>query len=175
MSLTTIQDINRQVLLYLNDYTLFKLESNEESDTSFWFLRFEKKYGVISKDINLKEQYIKWVDKDIKYIINDIVINGYLELLKAFVENGIELNDDIFYFAIINGSLDIIKYFVSLGADIHYNNDYAVRLASEKGQLEVIKYLIKTGANIHANNNEATRLALSNGYLDNITRIIISV
>ena len=37
----------------------------------------------------------------------------------------------LLYGPVENGHLDVVKYLVSVGADIHANNDYAVRVASE--------------------------------------------
>jgi ankyrin repeat protein len=55
---------------------------------------------------------------------------------------------------------------VESGADIHANNDYALRWASAKGRLEIVKYLVEAGTDIHANNDEALRSASENGRLE---------
>ena len=45
------------------------------------------------------------------------------------------------------------------GANIHDDNDEAIRWASFNGHLEVVKFLINKGANIHARNDWALRYA----------------
>jgi hypothetical protein len=37
--------------------------------------------------------------------------------------------------------LEVVKYLVSVGADIHADDDAAVRLTSENGHLEVVEYI----------------------------------
>jgi len=49
-----------------------------------------------------------------------------------------------------NGNLSVVKYLVENGADIHTADDYALRWASQCGHLPVVKYLLEKGANIHA-------------------------
>jgi hypothetical protein len=43
-------------------------------------------------------------------------------------------------------------------ADVHGDNNYALRLASENGYLEVVKYLVSQRANVHAGNDYAPKL-----------------
>jgi ankyrin repeat protein len=60
-----------------------------------------------------------------------------------------------------------VKYLVSVGANIHAENDYAVRYASSQDHLEVVKYLVSLGADIHAwDDDEAFHSAFQNGHLD---------
>ena len=65
-----------------------------------------------------------------------------------------------------DGHLEVVVYLVEHGANIHADNDYAIRLASENGHLEVVRYLVEHGADIHANNDYAIRLASENGHLE---------
>ncbi|EQD53134.1 hypothetical protein B1A_12485, partial [mine drainage metagenome] len=44
---------------------------------------------------------------------------------------------------------------LSEGADIHTDNDIALRCSAEIGQLEVVKFLVSEGADIHAYNDDA--------------------
>ncbi len=62
--------------------------------------------------------------------------------------------------------LEVVKYLVEQGADIHADDDYAMRWASERGHLEVVKYLIEHGADIHAQDDEALRFARAEGHLE---------
>ena len=57
------------------------------------------------------------------------------------------------------------KYLVEQGANIHANDDKALRWASENGHLKVVKFLVKLGANINVKNNYALRWASANGHL----------
>ena len=48
------------------------------------------------------------------------------------------------------------------GADIHENDEQALRISSENGHLELVKYLVEKGADIHAIDDYAYRMAVSN-------------
>ncbi len=52
------------------------------------------------------------------------------------------------------------------GADVHTDNDIALRLASRYGHLEAVKILLDAGANIHAKDNEALRWAKYKGHTE---------
>ena len=57
------------------------------------------------------------------------------------------------------GCLETVKFFVRRGADIHTNNDSALRWASINGHLDVVKFLVQKGANVHEHNDCALRWA----------------
>jgi len=40
-----------------------------------------------------------------------------------------------------SGHLDVVKYLVEKGADVHADDDGALRWAAESGHLDVVKYL----------------------------------
>jgi len=64
-----------------------------------------------------------------------------------------------------NGNLSVVQYLVEKGADIHARDDEAIRRASENGHLSVVQYLFSKGANIHAQYDYALRYASRGGYL----------
>ena len=47
---------------------------------------------------------------------------------------------------------------------IHFNNNYALRLACKNGHFAIVKYLVKKGADIYADNNDAIIQALDNNH-----------
>ena len=59
------------------------------------------------------------------------------------------------------GKLELVKTYIQLGADIHADDDDALRWASSGGHLSVVKYLVECGANIHANKDCALRWLLN--------------
>ena len=83
-----------------------------------------------------------------------------------------QLNKQLIH-AATNGQLEIIKYLVEKGADIHFNNDYALRLASSYGKLDVIKYLVEQGADIYRNNNSTLRRASQSNQLEIIQYFLL--
>ena len=48
-------------------------------------------------------------------------------------------------FASKNGHLQVVKFLVENGADIHANDESALRHASKHGCLEVVKFLVENG------------------------------
>ena len=70
------------------------------------------------------------------------------------------------------GSVQGVLMMSSIGANIHVDNDRALRLASENGHLEVVKYLVKNGADIHADDDAALRWASANGHLEVVSYLI---
>ena len=63
---------------------------------------------------------------------------------------------------------------MDLGADIHANNEEALRVASSNGHIDIVKYLVDLGADIHANNDEAVNLANRYGYHD-VVKYLVSL
>ena len=60
---------------------------------------------------------------------------------------------------------EAIRLAIQAGADVHFNDDQALRIASFYGHLPVVEVLVKAGADVHANHDEALRYASSNGHL----------
>jgi len=65
-----------------------------------------------------------------------------------------------------------VKVALKNGADIHTNDDYAVRYVCYNNSLELVKYLVENGANIHANNNQPIRLASERNYINIVEYLI---
>ena len=64
------------------------------------------------------------------------------------------------------GDLSSVKYLIEMGADVHADDDYALRWAAEYGHLDVVRYLIERGADVHAGDDWALGWASRNGHLD---------
>ena len=65
-----------------------------------------------------------------------------------------------------NGYLEIVRYLTEKGADIHVFDDLALRWGSREGHLDVVKYLTEKGADIHAEEDAALRWASDEGHLE---------
>jgi ankyrin repeat protein len=97
-----------------------------------------------------------------------------LSAVKACVEQGADIHadDDVaLRWAADNGHLEIVKYLIEQGANIHAMGDYALRYAAYEGRLEVVKYLIECGANIHVEKDFALRYAVYYDYL-HVTNVL---
>jgi len=64
------------------------------------------------------------------------------------------------------GKLDFVKYLLAAGADVHADNDLALRWASESGHTEIVKLLLAANANVHAENDCALRWASENEHTE---------
>ncbi len=63
-------------------------------------------------------------------------------------------------------NLEICKLLLEAGADVHVENDAALRSAAHKGHLEVCKLLLENGANIHAIKDSILYLAAQENHLE---------
>jgi ankyrin repeat protein len=66
----------------------------------------------------------------------------------------------------------MVRYLVNQGADIHANDDKALRCSARYGHLEVVRYLVGQGANIHANDDEALLCSARNGRLEVVRYLV---
>jgi predicted metal-binding protein len=72
------------------------------------------------------------------------------------------------------GNLTDVKHLIEQGADIHANNDSALRYSIEAGRLHTVKYLVEQGANIYANNDYALKHSADNKYLEIVEYLIVN-
>src|SRR3990167_8398204 len=94
---------------------------------------------------------------------------GLCELVKYLVEHGadIHIQDDYpLRSASENGKFDVVKYLVEHDADIHAEYDDALIVACQHGYIHIVKYLVENGADVHANNDDALRWASMCGHMD---------
>src|SRR3990167_6105996 len=94
---------------------------------------------------------------------------GNIDRIKSLVEQGADIhaeNEEALRFVSKNGNIDVVKYLVDNGADINAQDNYALIWASLSGYIGIVKYLVEHGANIHAEGNKALLLASKYGKLD---------
>lgn len=65
-----------------------------------------------------------------------------------------------------SGDITEVSNVIEQGAQIHFRNDEALRLAARRGKLEIVKVLVEKGADIRANNDRAFRVAAVWGHLE---------
>ena len=103
-------------------------------------------------EIQKSTQDIEHFEEEFRLAFDTACMAGQLELVKYFIENGINLKEngiDGLCGACQKGQLEIIKYLLEKGVDIHDVNDCALREAIESKQLEVTKYLLEKGATLY--------------------------
>ena len=75
-------------------------------------------------------------------------------------------NDAALRWSANNGHLEVVKALIEAGADVHAGDDYALRWSAENGHIEVVKVLVKAGADVHADDDYALRWSADNGQLE---------
>ena len=186
MSLSGLKDIDREVLKHMDDKDLLKICSvnrktwNEVCDDNFLRRRLMK-YPEIEKykkeNESWKEFFLRvlyYVSKmqeefEFKYTEGDFK-NQYILLKKSAKKR--YTKDELLNKA-SEGELSIVKYSLERGADIHNNQDSALRIAAANGKLNIVIFLVNSGANIHANHESALLNASVYGHLD-VVKFLIS-
>lgn len=166
MGITGLKDINREILKYVSDKELLGVCSinrrmwNDVCDDNFLKRRLSK-YPIIEKykkdNESWKQFFLQFTYyilkmRDYKFEYTSGNFNTQYILLKKCVGSKLLVES-----ARVNISL--VEYSLTQGADIHAENDDALRLASQYGYIEIVKYLVEHGADIHAKNNRALRWA----------------
>ena len=139
-------------------------------------------YGIYLRKITLpvENPNFKMVVDEKKYRANMIILGKRYELsnvetIKMLIEAGAEVHADddcALRHSANNGHLEVVKYLIEKGADIHANNDSALRYSAYNGHLEVVKYLIEKGADVHTEKNYALRWSACNGHLEIVKYLI---
>ena len=66
------------------------------------------------------------------------------------------------------GSDSLVNYALDNGADVHYNNDEAVRMASHEGNTEIVQLLIDNGADVNVYEGLPLVLASTNNHTETV-------
>lgn len=75
-------------------------------------------------------------------------------------ESAAPLDEAMIYFA-TNGYPEATEKMIEAGADVHADNNYAIRWATEGGWTEIVEILLNAGADPHTNENETLRTAVN--------------
>lgn len=106
------------------------------------------------------------------YSLIESAAGGHFEVVKYLIEKGSKPTGMALTRAILFGHTEIVKYLIENGAEIHSENDYAIRWAAKNGELELVKFLIEKGANIHAENDYALLWAVEGGHFDIVQLLV---
>jgi len=98
-----------------------------------------------------------------------------LEVIKELIEKGANIHaddDHALRWASSEGHFGVVKFLIEKGSNVHADNDYALIWASYNGHLGVVKFLIEKGANVHADNDRALIWASYNGHIKTLKFLI---
>lgn len=99
---------------------------------------------------------------------------GHLSIVKYLHDKGADIHtndDEALRESAYYGHYDIVRFLIKKGANVSANEDEAVRSAAQKEHLDIVQYLIKHGANIHARDDEALDTAVERGRLNVVSFI----
>lgn len=66
------------------------------------------------------------------------------------------------------GYTETVRALLTAGADVHAEDDMALRWAADYGQTEMVRVLLAGGANVHAENDDALRWAAWNSHTETV-------
>ncbi len=97
----------------------------------------------------------------IKRAIYWATLHGYFEIVEFLVNEYTDgkATDCFVGHAASNGDLKMVQFLVDRGANIHEEDDAAIRWASRRGYLSMVKYLVEKGADIRAKDDYAVKQA----------------
>ena len=161
--LTGNKDVDRKILNELEDVDLVRAcQVNKQADKIckdqvFWMNRLFQRFPEVPGDVLRKNKGNRtWSD----YYIHD---------LRKINKNN---SEHYLIYGSINGRMDHILIALSLGANVHGENDDALRWASRNGHTETVKLLLDRGADIHARVDEALRWASYNGHTETVKLLL---
>ena len=86
------------------------------------------------------------------WIVSRAIVEDRLD--EALIDNSYE------------GNAELVGALIAAGADVHADNEEALRLAAERGHADVVELLLDAKADVHALDDEALILAKHHGYTD---------
>ena len=155
-----------------------KFNKNVCQNKNFWISRLKQDFGFSYLEIspyktgNPKKYYeffYKYKSNNQRLI--EAVKEGRIDITRFMIKKGADVHAEDDYalrWASNNGHTDTVKLLLENGANIHASIDYALRWASNNGHTETVKLLLENGANIHANNDQALIWASENGHTDTV-------
>ena len=105
----------------------------------------------------------------LNYDLVQASVNGHTETAKLLLKSGADVHtqdDEALRWASVNGHTETVNLLLDREADVHARNDEALRYASLMGHTEVVKLLLESGADVHAGHDTALRWASDNGHTE---------
>jgi hypothetical protein len=108
-------------------------------------------------------ELLKLLLNNVCHVVSVFGFTANHALLQTSYESSAALNEGLQH-AAFSGDVEAAVLMLHSGADVHSDNDNALRLASRRGFCELVQLLLLHGADVHAGNEEALYLAAANGH-----------
>lgn len=138
----------------------------------------ELKEIASKKSTLVKVNFLKTlVDDDLHSAILTAVTRGQLAIAKYLIAKYERLFDihlsleAIFEHAVHYGHMELVKC-LSVKLDITFNDNKALKLASQGGYLDIVKYLVKKGADVTAEDNYSLELSIQGDHIDVVKYLV---
>ena len=98
-----------------------------------------------------------------------------LEQLKEFVSTNPPIDEisNILVYAAHSGCIDAVTILLDSGANVHAQDDSALKFSAYAGNVDVVKILLEAGADPHVDNDIALQNAIQYGYYE-IAKILLA-
>jgi ankyrin repeat protein len=155
------------------DTTIFENKCNNYINET----RLDSCRKILDEKIKISKDIKKYV-KYSKNIYDDFIKSvkiGNIKNINTLIKNGADIHVDDDYalrWSSKNGHIEVVKFLIEKGANIHAKNDYALRCSSGNGHIEIVKFLIEKGANIHAKDDYAIRYSSENGHIEVVKLLV---
>lgn len=181
-NLSGITDLDREILSKLDNRELLRACSidkhtwNKVCNDDFLRRRLIQKYPEIETYKHKNESWKQFFIKAVNYIAlmeeefeYEYISGNFFKQYKLLHKTDI---DALLVDSALEGEIYRVIWALFKGADIHAEDDNALKWASEKGHLDVVKYLVKHGSDINAEHNYALVHASQNGHLDVVKYLV---
>lgn len=167
---TTIDSIIWEI--YASDQSVIYTENNDIYLTNIIVNTMYDLSNVIQLETLLgKDDGFKLLSEDLFFwaiAYNHLNIVEYLIQnfnFYAHVDKGLK-------YACAYGNYDIVNFLTDIGANIHYDNDYCVKVATQKGYLKIVDLCITMDVLPQIEDNYLIKCAAFNGHLDIVDFLI---
>ncbi len=182
--LVKLLDPVTQLMIYYRQKDMDSFDSSQYNNTQRFLSLFLLGNVNAMRKYLPSDQYLSYIsmfegDKIGQTILDNMLVEmaneGSVKGVSMMLFKGADVhaqNDHALRLASNNGHLEVVRYLVEKGADIHAQHDLALGWASENGHLDVVRYLMEKGADVHADNDGALRWASQYGHLEVVKYLI---
>ena len=137
------------------------------------------KYIVLAKALGVSLDYLltgkeSETIQDVSQQLMDASYNGDTEFVRLLLAAGADVHADDDYalrWSTHHGDTEVVKVLLAAGADVHARDDHALRWASLHGRASIVRLLLEAGADVNARDDHALRWAVENGH-DEVIKIL---